>query len=41
LEAENSHDEILAERGYNVLCLTPSEISEKSNFIVEPLLQMV
>ena len=41
LEAEQSHDEIMVERGYNVLRLTPSEILEKSNFIVERLQRMV
>ncbi|MBV40229.1 MAG: hypothetical protein CMM23_16495 [Rhodospirillaceae bacterium] len=41
LEAENSHDEILAEQGNNVLRLAPSEILEKSNFIVERLQRMV
>ena len=41
LEAENNHDEIVSGRGYNVLRLTPSEILEKSNFIVERLQRMV
>ncbi len=41
LEAENSRDEILAERDYNILRLTPSEILEKSNFSVERLQRMV
>ncbi len=41
LEAERSHDEIMAGRGYQVLRLAPSEILEKGNFIIERLRRMV
>ncbi len=41
LEAERNHDEIMAGRGYQVLRLTPSEILDKSNYLVERLQRMV
>lgn len=41
LDAENQHDDIMSDRGYQVLRLTPSEILEKSNFIIERLHRMV
>ena len=41
LQAERNHDEIMTGRGYQVLRLTPSEILEKGNFIIERLRRMV
>ncbi len=41
LEAEDNHDEVMVERGYQVLRLTPTEILEKNNFIIERLQRMV
>ncbi|MDP7549471.1 MAG: AAA domain-containing protein, partial [Alphaproteobacteria bacterium] len=41
LEAERGHDEIMTGLGYQVLRLSPSEILEKGNFIIERLRRMV
>ncbi|MBT6431054.1 MAG: hypothetical protein HOK30_25525, partial [Rhodospirillaceae bacterium] len=41
LDAENNHDEVVIGRGYQVLRLSPSEILEKENFIMERLQRMV
>lgn len=41
LEAEHNHDAIMEERGYQVLRLTPTEILEKNNYIIERLHRMV
>ena len=41
LEVERNHDEVMAQRGYGILRLTPTEILEKNNFIIERLQRMV
>ncbi|MBT7757998.1 MAG: hypothetical protein HN732_11770, partial [Rhodospirillaceae bacterium] len=41
LDAERSHDETMTGLGYQVLRLSPSEILEKDNFVIERLRRMV
>lgn len=41
LEAERIHDKTMMERGYHVMRLTPTEILEKNNYIIERLHRMV